>query len=336
MKLKKHLHHIHIILMLGLLTLGFGLLYLNNYLQNQSLNLPQTFGVSYSPQYAKSLGLDPKKVYSSMLSDLKIKKIRLNAYWNEIEPKNNDYNFQDLDYYIDQASDYHAQVILTIGYKLPRWPECRIPNWVKINDTATFQKDTISMLRNVVTRYDQNPTLSAFQIENEPLFNFGVCPKADPEFLKTEVTFVKSLTKKPIILTDSGELSSWSNTMQLSDIFGTTLYRVVNNPVVGSIQYPLRPWFYRVKSDLIKHYFAPKNQKTIIAELQAEPWATQTLSTIPIYDQTQRYSINEFKEAVDFAHKTGFSETYFWGIEWWYYIAKYGHPEYLTYAKSLF
>ena len=142
--------------------------------------------------------------------------------------------------------------------------------------------------------------------------------------------------KKPIIITDSGELRPWRTPMQLSDIFGTTLYRVIDNPWLGPFQYPLRPWFYRTKSDLIRKVFAPQNQKTIISEFQAEPWAMQPLTEIPIKEQLSKFPISRLQETVDFARKTGFPEAYFWGVEWWYYLAKNDHPEYLNYAKTLF
>jgi len=122
----------------------------------------------------------------------------------------------------------------------------------------------------------------------------------------------------------------------MSDIFGTTLYRVVQNPWLGPLQYPLRPWLYQVKSDLVRRFFAPKNQKTIIAELQAEPWATQPLTELTIEEQTSRFKLDQLQGAVSFAHKTGFSEAYLWGVEWWYYMSNLGHPEYLKFAKTLF
>jgi hypothetical protein len=44
-----------------------------------------SYGVTYSGQQAKSLGLDSQNVYLEILDDLKVKKIRLSAYWDEVE-----------------------------------------------------------------------------------------------------------------------------------------------------------------------------------------------------------------------------------------------------------
>ena len=330
--MKKHIHHVHIIIILGILGAVFLSILLNIQQEKASLANKTTFGVSFTPRYAQDLGLDPKQTYQVILTDLKVRNIRLSAYWDEIEPIQDTFYFDDLDWYIDQATQVNASVILVIGYKLPRWPECRTPSWL----TENLRERQLIMLDAVILHYDKNPTITAFQLENEPLLTFGICPPPDRQFLTKEVTFVKSQTKKPIILTDSGELRPWKTPMQQSDIFGTTLYRVVENPWFGPFQYPLRPWFYRVKSDLIRKIFAPNNQRTIISELQAEPWAIQPLTEITVDEQINRFSMSQFMESIDFARKTGFDSVYLWGAEWWYYMDKFGHPEYLQYSKTLF
>ncbi len=315
----KH-HHLHILIICLTILVLLVILWKNNLAEQRFTDQGTTFGVSYSPRYATQLGLDPQKTYLSILEDLKVRNLRLSAYWDEVEPSPGNFDFSNLDWYLNQAEKYQANVILAVGYKLPRWPECRAPKWA-ISD---LRENQLRMVGAVIKRYDQNPTITSYQIENEPLLDFGVCPPVDREFLDKEIRFVRTLTKKPIIITDSGELRAWRTPMQYSDIFGTTLYRTASNPWFGPFQYPLRPWFYRVKSELVRKIFAQNNQKTIISELQAEPW------------QGNNYSIKQFQETVDFAKKTGFSEAYLWGVEWWYYMAQKGHPEYLEFAKSLF
>jgi hypothetical protein len=327
----KHKRHIHIYILIGLILLGF-MLILINIQQEKYLSQNVTFGLTFTPHYAESLGLNPRETYLSMLNDLKVKNLRLSAYWDDIEPVENKFTFTDLDWYIDQAEKNNAQVILAIGYKLPRWPECREPEWLEEPSTKqvsnSFRQQQLTMLETVINHYENNPTITAFQLENEPLLDFGVCPPHDRDFLHKEVNFVKSKTQKPIIITDTGELRPWKTPMQLSDIFGTTLYRVVDSPWIGPFQYPLRPFFYRVKSDLIRTLFAQNNQKTIISELQAEPWGDK--------DQIDRFDIFRFKDTIEFSRRTGFTEVYLWGVEWWYYMNENNHPEYLNYSRTLF
>ncbi len=136
-------------------------------------------------------------------------------------------------------------------------------------------------------------------------------------------------------MTDSGELGFWKTSMQLSDIFGTTLYRKVYNPVLGYAEYPLPPYFYSIKSSLIRNIFAQNNKKTIIIELQSEPWLANGIFKSPD-QQAKLFTLANFKNYISFAKKTGFDEAYFWGVEWWYFMAQNGYPEYLEYAKTLF
>lgn len=324
-------HKIHILILLILIILISIFVVSNIITDRDNLAKPVIFGISYDPTYAEYLGLEPKATYQEILTDLGIKSVRLSALWNRIEPQQDKFDFSELDWYVNEAKKHQVQVLLAIGYKLPRWPECRAPKWLK-----NPQERQLKMLESVIKHYEKDSTIWAYQLENEPLLDFGVCPPPDRAFLKKEVTFVRSLTQKPIIITDSGELRPWVTPMKLGDIFGTTLYRVVENPLIGQFVYPLKPWFYRIKSDLVRQFFAPNNQKTIIVELQAETWSNKTLPETPLDVQLTNFSLQQFKDTVNFAQKTGFDEIYLWGVEWWYYLSQHGHPEYLQFAKTLF
>lgn len=324
-------HKIHILILLILVILVSIFVVSNIQVDQQNLQKQINWGVSYDPTYAKYLELDPKATYLAILSDLSIKSVRLSALWDRLEAQKDNFNFSELDWYVLEAEKHQAKVILAIGYKLPRWPECRAPKWLK-----NPQERELNMLEAVISHYDKNSAIWAYQLENEPLLDFGVCPLPDRAFLKKEVTFVRSLTKKPIIISDSGELRPWVTPMKLGDIFGTTLYRVVENPLIGQFTYPLKPWFYRIKSNFVRQFFAPNNQKTIIVELQAETWSNKTLPETPLEVQLTNFPLQQFKDTVTFASKTGFDEIYLWGVEWWYYLAQNNHPEYLEFAKQLF
>lgn len=338
--MRRHIHHLHIIILGGIILIFALALLINNVVERIYLESPDTFGVSFAPRYARELGLDPQETYLDILENLKVKNLRLAAYWDEIEPfdsaQGRPFHFEDLDWYINQAQKHQAQVILAVGYKLPRWPECRTPSWLNTADLSYLRERQLKMVEVVIRLYNQNSTISAFQIENEPLLTFGICPPPDKQFLIDELKLVRSLTKKPIIITDSGELTPWIAPMKLSDILGTTLYRKVYDQTWGDIYYPIPAWWYRLKSEIIRKLFAPQNQKTIIAELQTEIWAGQPIMEIPLEEQLRRFPIDQFKHTINYARRTGFDEFYLWGIEWWYYLAQNGHPEYLKYAKNLF
>mgnify|MGYP001582535292 FL=1 len=83
--------------------------------------------------------------------------------------------------------------------------------------------------------------------------------------------------------------------------------------------------------------FAPHNQKTIITELQTEPWLSQKDSSEGTpQKQAQIFSIKDFKDNIIYAKKTGFDEMYLWGVEWWYFMGAQGYPQYLDFARTLF
>lgn len=304
--------------------------------EQNNLKKPANFGFSYSPRTAERLGLDPKQTYINALSDLNPKTVRLMAYWDEIEAIEDVYDFSDLDYYLEESEKDSTPVILSVGFKLPRWPECYTPEYLQNQPLSKLRQRQLKMVKKVIERYETNQNIKAFQIENEPLFAFGDCPPIDKDFFEQEVTLVKTLTKKPIIITDSGELNIWANPMRLSNIFGTTLYRSVSNPYFGRFSWPLPAWTYSLKAYLIKTAFAPENEGIIIAELQAETWFNKPLSEIPISQQLKTFTPDNLKSNALFARKTGFSESLFWGVEWWYYMKQHGHPEYVETARELF
>jgi len=295
------------------------------------------YGVSFSPNYAKYLGLDWQKTYLQILNELKVKNLRIPTFWDVLEKEEGKLDFSQVDFMLDEAKKAQAKVILVVGTRQPRWPECHIPSWAKKLSVESRKKELLQLVRTVVERYENNPAIAAWQVENEPLLQvFGEgCDQPDKNFLREEVELVRSLSDKTVILTDSGELGLWVTSMRLSDVFGTTLYRQVYDRFLRYATYPIPPYLYNIKSVLIRKFFAPGNKKTIVVELQAEPWLAHG-KFIPPVQQAQFFTTKDLKNYINFFQKTGFDEAYLWGVEWWYFMAENGHPEYLNYAKTLF
>ena len=152
-----------------------------------------TWGVTFSQQYTTvELGLDWKETYLAILDDLKVDHLRLSAYWNANEPQKGQYDFSDLDWQVDQASQRGVKIILAVGRRLPRWPECHDPVWLN-SLSAQEQKDSLILyIKTVMDRYKNNLNIITWQIENEPyLSSFGMCPPPDREFFKSEVALAK-------------------------------------------------------------------------------------------------------------------------------------------------
>lgn len=295
-------------------------------------------GITFSPKYARSLGFDPQKAYQDSLDDLRVKYIRLPVYWDEVERQEGQYKFGSLDFYLNEAQKRDLEVILVVGRKQPRWPECYIPDWAENLPKGVHNQKVLELVKNEINYFKKFSVIKVWQLENEPLLNFGDCPKPDLELLKAEVSLVKSQDNRPIMITDSGELSSWFGAMRLSDVFGTTLYRTVWNPIWGHASYPFPPVFYKLKAGLIGYLADTKEKPIIISELQAEPWAPQKkdIQEFLLEEQTKLFPAQKITENVNFAKETSFSQIYLWGVEWWYYMRSQGHPEYWDFAKSLF
>lgn len=296
------------------------------------------YGVTFSPKYARYLNLDWQKTYIQILDELEVRYLRIPGYWEILEPKSGKYNFSETDFMLYEADKRNARVILVLGMKQPRWPECQVPIWAKDLSVSERRQKILSFIQKVVDRYKDNQAIWAWQVENEPFLPFfgEGCDRADVNFLRTEVNLVRSLSDKKIIVTDSGELGTWLVPMQLSDIFGSTLYRDVYNPLLGYLSYPVLPYFYNIHSQLVRKLFAPLNKETMIIELQAEPWLSNGDLSRNYSEQARLFPLLKMQSYINYAKKTGFAKMYLWGVEWWYFMAENGYPQYLDYAKTLF
>lgn len=326
-----------ILLLLILISGFFGLSIYSEKANPPAENI--VYGVTFAPRAAEFLGFDWKQVYGKVLDDLKVKHLRLPGYWNVIEKTRGVYDFSETDFMLKEAGKREAKVIFTLGMKQPRWPECHVPDWALELSVEERQVKALEFITEVVQRYKNESVIVSWQVENEPLLYFFAshCDKPDLEFLKQEVALVKSLDSRPIIISDSGELSLWGEQMKLSDIFGTTLYRTTWNPIFGYNKYPWPPGFYSLRSNFFRKFIAPDNKKTIVVELQAEPWfAKNTPLDMPVSEQGKLFSLEDLKDNVEFARKTGFDEIYLWGVEWWFFMKEKGNPGYWDYAKKLF
>jgi hypothetical protein len=177
----------------------------------------------------------------------------------------------------------------------------------------------------------------AWQVENEPFLTFfGECPTFDPAFLDKEIALVKSLDSRPVIVTDSGELSLWVPTAKRSDIFGTSMYlNTYSGEIKNYLHYPILPGFFRFKKNIVSLFAHPKDW--IVIEMQGEPWGPVAVTQLSDKDMAKTMTIDKFKYIIEFGHQAGFKNFYLWGVEWWAYEKEVkGDSRYWDYAKTLF
>jgi len=308
------------ILLIIFLILAFVQLVILGYLFY--LNLPGSqkidFGVTFSPSQAKYLGVEPEKVLEASLNDLNIKKYRISAYWNVVEKQLGVFDFSDIDWQINMIEKANGEIILAIGRRLPRWPECHDPEWLGNLSEQKVQQKTLALLEKTIEKYKNRNSIVAWQVENEPLLSiFGECPKPDKNFYKSEVDLVRKLDPtRPIVVTESGELSTWLNGAIYGDMVGISVYRTTWDKIFGFFYYPLTPSYYKHKARML----TPLVKNIFVSELQAEPWERTPLPETPLLEQKFFMNPDKLDQSVDFVRRAGFNDVYLWGVEWWYWL----------------
>jgi len=272
-------------------------------------------------------------VYTDLLDDLGVRWIRIEVPWNEIEPSPGVFDLSNVMWQLDEAQKRSAHVLVAVGRKLPRWPECRMPQWVKPLTREEQEVRTLSMVRSIVQELRDHPAIWGWQVENEPLFWFGQCPSPDKHFYEQEVALVRSIDSRPIVGTDSGELSTWWRMSKIVDILGVSMYHSTHNPLIGYTRYPIVPALYARKAWLVSGRVA----RIFSSEVQMEPWAPSDILTLPVEEQFRSFSIGDFGRNIEFARRTGFDTFYLWGVEWWAWMRQtHHHPEFWESAKKLY
>ena len=114
------------------------------------------------------------------------------------------------------------------------------------------------------------------------------------------------------------------------------MYRVVYSNLLGDyLKYPLGPDYFKTKAAITENLFGKK--EIINIELQAEPWLQKRPSDVALEEQLKVFSLEQFKENIEYAKAVGFEKNYLWGIEWAYWMkTKQNHPEFWDEARKLF
>ncbi len=294
------------------------------------------YGVTFDSEYAGYLQLNPVEVLSTILNDWHFRYIRIGVHWNKVEPTNGNFNFSEFDTYMAMAASSSAHMMLAIGQKTPRWPECHLPDWARKLSPDQYRAALLAYITATVEHYKNNPALESWQVENEPFLAFGAnCPGFTVADLQQEIALVKKLDPNhPIMVGDSGELATWLHTADAGDLFGTTMYHIVWNPLFGYFSYDWLPAaYYRFKLWLMHR----SPESTYVIELQAEPWVTNTeISKMPLSQQYKSMNINLLKKNIAYADSIGLPRVYLWGAEWWYWVkVKKGVPDFYNFAAQL-
>jgi hypothetical protein len=263
------------------------------------------------------------------LTHIGVKQFRLVSYWSDMEPSPGRYDFSQLDWEFQKAEAAHAKVILTVGLRQPRWPECHAPGWVDTSQPASqWQPQLEAFMQKVVQRYQHSPSLQAYQVENEFfLKGFGTCTNFDRSRLVSEYDLVKKLDPShPIIIGRSNNAIGLPLGQPQPDTFGISVYKRVWDAGVTHryIEYPYPAWYYGFLAGLQK---IVTGKDMIIDELQAEAWTPhgQSIQQTSLAEQNKSLDAQRLKDRFQYGKATGMRQVELWGAEYWYYRAQVLH-----------
>lgn len=296
---------------------------------------PEVIGVSFSQIQAERYGSDWRANYIALLDELNFKNIRIPAYWNRIEPAKGQYDFTELDWMVSEAGKRDAKIIMIVGQKNIRYPECYYPGWVDTNNTTATSDQATDMIRVVVERYKNNPTVTEWQLENEFLLkSFGNCPSAllTNAQLQKELLALKSVdSTRPVILTQSDQFG-FPLIGPFAEKFGFSMYRWSWNKNTGYYRYPQNGTYFWWKAGIISLLF---DQQIKIHELQAEAWGPRGNEYLSYEDTLKSMNPQQFRDNINYARETKIKNFDLWGSEWWWHLKQTGHPEMWEEVRNL-
>jgi hypothetical protein len=299
------------------------------------------YGVTFSKKYSEQLGQEWKSAFLKTVDELKVKNMRLVVYWDDVERVKDKYDYSDIKWQLTEAEKRDIKVILSMGLKVPRYPECFSPDWwKKITNKTQKDNELYEYVKQTATELKSFQNIIIWQVENEPFWPFGECEKGDREVVLNEISVVRSIDPRPILVQDSGEGGFWAPTYQMGDYLGISMYRKIWYDFWGLFmgkfiyfQYPLAHWSYKIKANLVG---VPVNN-IIITELQAEPWGPGINSSLSKEEKDKTMSRSDFIDTLNYAQKSGFKDLYLWGVEWWLWEKEVKNtPFYWDTAKALF
>jgi len=286
-----------------------------------SADKPLEMGVSFIPDYARSLGVDPEETMDA-LTGIGVKQFRLVSYWSNMERTKGEYDFSQLDWQFRKAEAADAKVMLVVGLRQPRWPECHMPDWAKQEPASQWTPQLKKFMSAVVERYKDSPSLQQYQLENEYfLKGFGICTDFSRQRLIDEYDLVKRLDPAhPIVVGRSNNSLGFPIGQPQPDEFSISVYKRVWDAGVSRryLEYPQPAWFYGYLAGVQKIFLG---KDMVIGELQAEAWPPngKPIPQTSLAEQNKSFNAERFKDRIAYGKATGMRQIDLWGAEYWYY-----------------
>jgi Beta-galactosidase len=306
----------------------------------KSFKRPPYLGTTFSPLQCYYLGVDYRSAFQE-ICQLGLDRIRLGAYWNEIERSPRQFDFAQLDWLLEEAHRNKITVALAVGMKVPRWPEFHFPKWVsdqydtKAGDRALDLRSpkvvelSLKFVEAVANHCRYAPAIQYWQVENEPFTQLEIAGGRflSPEFVKREVALVRSLAwrSQKILLTNaihlptpklSEDLPAFKDSLDMADAVGFNVYTKVPAGNSGNYLEPEPAFWDQLQTwqqELVR-----ADREAWIAEAQAEPWEPQKLVANDKADYPSA-SPRRMQLLVDRLARANYSTVLLWGSEYWYW-----------------
>jgi len=323
---------------------------------------PAQVGTSFSPRHATYLGLDWKEAYRS-LEAMHFKVIRLSAYWDQVDAE----GYDRLDWLLNESQASGQPVVLSVGMKGLGWPEFYIPRSLQpstedggdVSQDGLLRAAVLDFVHETVSRYRNNPTLVAWQVENEPLNPAG--PHRwfiGRDLLAMEVATLKSLDSRPVIVNAFGHfnmlfdrtsnrsgfdlkslLGFESDTAEAQslgvlgrdDILGLDVYTEIGYRFLGhdGVSHAGSDW--AGKAGHWRGVALKQSKQAWVTEAQAEPWE----SSINSYGDPKSTVAADIGARFTSIREQGFGTILLWGSEYWLWRASNGDPSWLNAVKTI-
>lgn len=304
-----------------------------------SASKPLEMGVSFIPDYARSLGVDPQETMDA-LTGIGVKQFRLVSYWSDMERTQGEYDFSQLDWQFKKAEAAHAKVMLVVGLRQPRWPECHMPDWAAKEPASQWTPQLKDFMKAVVERYKNSPSLQQYQLENEYfLKGFGICTDFSRQRLIDEYNLVKKTDPAhPIVVGRSNNALGFPVGQPQPDEFSISVYKRVWDAGFSRryLEYPQPAWFYGYLAGMQKIFLG---KDMVIGELQAEAWPPngKQITQTSLAEQNKSFNAGRFRDRIAYGKATGMRQIDLWGAEYWYYRLTVLHdPSVWNVAKEEF
>jgi len=320
-------------------------------------------GASFSPRRARLAGLDWQTAFKRLL-DLRLDPLRLSAYWDDIESS----GYADLDWLVAQAAAAGREVVLTVGMKAQGWPEFYIPERLVPQATsgadvaaasAGLRTAVLEFIALTVERYRDQPTIVAWQVENEPLNRSG--PRRwwiGPGFIAEEIAEVRRLDPHhPVALNVFSRFNVWLDAassrhgldpMRLigsndrrpeaeglsllgaNDILGLDVYRRIGYRRFG-LRLLTRSRHWRRNTERWVARAAAQGKLAWVFEAQAEPWEPP----LPLARRPRSCRPDDLAVTVRGLWDAGCRTVLLWGVEHWLARAAQGDESWLEAVRRL-